>query len=71
MLLLAGGVLLVLIGLVAEFNLFGLGERWRNSANRLYDRNATPERRDQNTKRWVWTYRLCGLLGLFLILASL
>lgn len=69
--LLAGGVVFVVLALVAELNLFGLGERWRNSANRYYDRNATPERRVKNTKRWVWTYRLVGLLGILLILFSL
>ncbi len=70
MLLLVVGVILVLMALVAEFNLFGLGERWRNSANRYYDR-AAPDRRHQHTKRWVWTCRLCGLLGVFLVLTSL
>ena len=70
MLLLVGGVVLVLVSLIAEFNVFGLGERLRNSANRYYDR-AAPDRGDQHTQRWRWTVRLCGLLGVILILFSL
>ena len=71
MLLIAGGALLILIGIMAEFDVGGIGTRWRNRAMRFYDRNATTEQYDRNTRRWKMTYRLSALLGVFLVLASI
>lgn len=71
LLLIIGGAVLVLIGVVAEFDILGLGTRWRNRSMRYYDRNASAEQYDKNTRRWKMTYRLSALLGVFLILATI
>lgn len=71
MVLAVGGALLIVIGIIAEFDLMGLGTRWRKRSMRYYDRNATPGQYDRNTRRWRMTYRLSALLGVFLVVVSI
>lgn len=49
----------------------GIGTWWRRVGMRYYDRQGGLEAYERNTRRFLLTYRLVALFGLFLLLGGL
>lgn len=65
------GAVLLVWSTVVLLDVKGIGTWWRRVGMRYYDRRGGFDAYERNTRRFLLTYRLVAILGLFLLVGGL